>query len=72
MDYKTELLKQIQRSGLTQFHFATLCEINPYSFNKMISGEVAFSLKTALKLDKQGFGTAENWAQLIVKHLKGN
>jgi plasmid maintenance system antidote protein VapI len=70
MDYRIKLLKTIKESGLSQTAFARLIGYSRINLNKIINGTRRFTLILAVRLEKAGFGNADEWAKLLINELR--
>lgn len=67
MDYRTEILKILNKKNLKQKEFAKKVRIAENHFNKIICGDAALTIKMAVRLELAGFKTAKFWAILIAE-----
>ena len=70
MDYSKKIIQAVEKSGLSQKEFALKLGMDSANFNRILNKKQPFTLRTAVKFERAGFGSAEEWAFLAIKHLR--
>ena len=70
MDYSRKILQAIELSGLNRKEFALKLGVDSANFNRILNKKQPFTLRTAIKFERAGFGNAEEWAILAIKELR--
>ena len=67
MEYRTEIIKILNKKGISQARLCREMGINQPYFNKIINGKNKMNPKLAVQLELFGIGKAQTWGQLMIE-----